>query len=141
MHIGARFGTDGRFRVIHKVGSGGMATVWLCRDQDTKKYVGLKIVIADKSHEDSRKLRLVNRGIHFRELVGDSIAIPREHFWHHGPNGKHLCLIFPILGPRVTALWSRFENPADVSRDIVLQVTRGLNFLHKNGIYHGGQFS
>jgi serine/threonine-protein kinase SRPK3 len=35
VHIGDRFGTAGRFRVIHKLGRGGLATVWLCLEQKT----------------------------------------------------------------------------------------------------------
>jgi serine/threonine-protein kinase SRPK3 len=142
VHIGDRFGTAGRFRVIHKLGRGGLATVWLCRDQDTQKYVALKIIIADESREKSSELRLVNQeGLDFGEAGGECIAVPREHFWHDGPNGRHLCLVLPVLGPRVSALWGKFEDPARVSRDITLQITRGLHFLHKNGICHGGESS
>ena len=139
VHIGDRLGTAGRFRVIHKLGRGGLATVWLCRDQDTQKYVALKIIIADESHEKSSELRFVNQeGLDFGDIGGESIVVPREHFWHHGPNGRHLCLVLPVLGPRVSAIWSNFEDPARVSQDIALQFTRGLHFLHKNGICHGG---
>ncbi|PVH77955.1 kinase-like protein [Cadophora sp. DSE1049] len=137
MHIGDRFGTASRFRVIHKLGRGGLATVWLCRDQDTQKYVALKIIIADGSGENSSELRFVNQeGLGFGEAGGDCIAVPREYFWHDGPNGRHLCLVLPVPGSRVSALWAKFEDPARVSRDIALQVTRGLHFLHKNEICH-----
>ena len=127
---------------MHKLGSGGLATVWLCRDQDTQKYVALKIIIADESREKSLELRLANlEGLDFGEAGGECIAVPREHFWHDGPNGRHLCLVLPVLGPPVSALWGKFEDPARVSRDIVLQVTRGLHFLHKKRICHGGESS
>lgn len=144
VHIGDKFGKGGRYRVIHKLGRGGSSTVWLCRDQDTQKYVALKIVIANKSHEKSSKLQLRTRkGLDFSEPGGEYIIVPHEHFWHDGPNGRHLCLVFPVRGPRVTALWQRgkFEDPAKVSRDVVLQVTQGLHFLHRNEICHGGQSS
>jgi serine/threonine-protein kinase SRPK3 len=142
VHIGDRFGTAGRFRVIHKLGNGGLATVWLCRDQDTHKYVALKIIIADESRENSSELRLVNQcGVDFGEAGGECIALPCEHFWHDGPNGRHLCLVLPVLGPRVSDLRGKFEDPERGCQDIVLQFTRGLNFLHKNGICHGGQYS
>ncbi|RDL41792.1 uncharacterized protein BP5553_01771 [Venustampulla echinocandica] len=71
----------------------------------------------------SSELRLVNEeGLDFGEAGGQCIAVPREHFWHDGLNERH-----PHL----------FEDPARVSREIALQVTRGLHFLHKNGICHG----
>lgn len=110
VHIGDRFGTAGRFWVIHKLGRGGLATVWLCRDEDSQKYVSLKIIIADESREKSSELRLVDQeGLDFGEVGGEYIVVPSEHFWHDGPNGTHLCLVFPVLGPRVSALWSKFK--------------------------------
>ncbi|TVY84512.1 Serine/threonine-protein kinase SRPK [Lachnellula suecica] len=139
VHIGDKFGKDGRFRVIHKLGSGGLATVWLCRDQDTQKYVALKIIIADESRENSSELWLVNqKHLDLGEAGGEYIAVPHEYFWHDGPNGRHLCLVLPVLGPRVAVLWdNKFKDPVIVSQDIISQVTRGLHFLHNNGICHG----
>ncbi len=142
MHIGDRFGIAGRFRVIHKLGRGGLATVWLCRDQETQKYVALKIIIAAESREDFPELRLMtHEGLDFGEDGGEFIAVPREYFWHDGPNGRHLCLVLPVLGPRVSAVWKRPEDPTRAARNVALQATRGLHFLHKNGICHGGWFS
>lgn len=141
VHIGDKFGVNGRFRVIHKLGRGGLATVWLCRDHDTQKYVALKIIIADESREDCSELWLVNReGLDFEEPGGEFITVPLEHFWHNGPNGRHLCIVLPVHGPRISALWNKFDDPAKVSRNVTLQATRGLHFLHQNGICHGGMF-
>lgn len=58
VHIGDKFGTDNRYRVIQKLGRGGLATVWLCRDEDKQQYVALKIILADASDEDSPELCL-----------------------------------------------------------------------------------
>ncbi|KAL3425199.1 serine/threonine-protein kinase SRPK3 [Phlyctema vagabunda] len=138
VHIGDRFGTAGRFRVIHKLGSGGLATVWLCRDQETQRYVALKIIIADGSSETSSELQLATReDLDLEAPGGEFITLPREYFWHNGPNGRHLCLVLPVLGPRILAEWSTFKDPESASRDVALQVTRGLQFLHQNGICHG----
>jgi serine/threonine-protein kinase SRPK3 len=62
VHLGDIIGKDNRFRVIHKLGNGGLSTVWLCRDTEKNKYVALKIIIADASKEDDcSELKLVNR--------------------------------------------------------------------------------
>lgn len=144
VHIGDLFGMSGRYRIIHKLGSGGLATVWLCRDQDTETYAALKIIIADGSREDSPELHLIKREcLDFSEVGGKYVAVPHDYFWHTGPNGRHLCVVLPVLRPKVSALWREgmFEDPAIVSQDVVLQVTRGLGFLHKNGICHGDLFA
>ncbi|CAG8977902.1 hypothetical protein HYALB_00001780 [Hymenoscyphus albidus] len=132
VHIGDRFGTAGQFRVIHKLGRGGLATVWLCRDGKAQRYVALKIILADESREDSPELALVKRKLDYGEAGGEFIAVPHEHFWHHGPNGRHLCLVLPVLGPRVTAVWNSGiravfapEEQVRVSQDVALQVALG----------------
>jgi serine/threonine-protein kinase SRPK3 len=58
IHLGDRLGKDGRYRVIHKLGNGGFANIWLCRDLEceTPKYIGLKILMADESTDDCREL-------------------------------------------------------------------------------------
>ncbi|KAF2805714.1 uncharacterized protein BDZ99DRAFT_574587 [Mytilinidion resinicola] len=40
----------GQYGVMHKLGHGGLATVWLCRDLQMSNYVAVKIMIADESH-------------------------------------------------------------------------------------------
>jgi serine/threonine-protein kinase SRPK3 len=61
IHLGDRLGKDGRYRVIHKLGNGGSANVWLCRDLEceTPKYVGLKFLMAEASTDDCRELHVL----------------------------------------------------------------------------------
>ncbi|KAI1658029.1 hypothetical protein F4813DRAFT_396132 [Daldinia decipiens] len=49
-----------RYKVIHKLGTGGYANVWLCRDNssDTPKYVALKIIIGEQPTKDCPELRV-----------------------------------------------------------------------------------
>jgi serine/threonine protein kinase len=66
-----------RYKVIHKLGSGGYANVWLCRDvtSDSPRYLAIKIIMAEGSNKDCPELR-VNRLIELG-LDMDSVA---EHF-------------------------------------------------------------
>jgi serine/threonine-protein kinase SRPK3 len=79
VHLNDKLGKRGRYKVIHKLGSGGFANVWLCRDLgcDSPKYVGVKILIAWASKEDCPELH-VNRLIKLK--VGQEVG------------GKHICL-------------------------------------------------
>jgi len=45
VHLGDTFKKE-RYSVIHKLGHGGFATVWLARDQVRGRYVALKILAA-----------------------------------------------------------------------------------------------
>ncbi|KAM3497271.1 hypothetical protein MY10362_009377 [Beauveria mimosiformis] len=52
VHLGDTF-DQGRYRVVHKLGTGGFSTVWLVRDETEKKWVALKIIDAKHSaHTD-----------------------------------------------------------------------------------------
>jgi serine/threonine protein kinase len=43
---------DGRYTVVHKLGFGGYSTIWLARDNQTERYVSLKILVASKSQDN-----------------------------------------------------------------------------------------
>lgn len=62
VHLGDILGDNHRYRVVHKLGTGGFANIWLCRDlavHNTTKYVALKILMAETSTGDCPEL-LVN---------------------------------------------------------------------------------
>lgn len=109
VHLGDCLGKDGRYRVIHKLGSGGFANVWLCRDLEfeSPKYVALKILVADASTADCPELR-VNKlkevGVD-REVGGKYICLPLDQFRIDGPSGSHLCFVYPVARPRVSSIF------------------------------------
>ena len=49
VHLGDSFDNN-RYHVIHKLGYGGYATVWLARDKKRHRYVALKILTARSSY-------------------------------------------------------------------------------------------
>lgn len=76
-----------------------------------------------------------------KEIQEKSICLlPLDCFWIDGPNGTHLCLVYPVLGPPVSCLLRRFKYPDTTLRKIALQVVRGVAALHDLGICHGGFF-
>jgi len=139
VHLGDVYGNNGRYRVIHKLGHGGFANVWLCRDTEAKeatKYVALKILMAETSSDDCPELRV-------NQLKGDgaeSICIPLDHFKIHGPNGSHISFVCPVLGPNVSlGLFRASADPDNDLRNLSLQVAKAVKFLHSQGICHGGE--
>lgn len=140
--LGDHLGPIGRYRVIHKLGSGGFANVWLCRDRNSSfpKYIALKVLMARASTRDCRELR-VNK---LKEMSidqkagGKHICVPLDSFWIDGPNGSHLCLVYPVLGPPVDSISKEFEDPAKALRKIASQAVLAMDLLHNHGICHGG---
>lgn len=134
---------DGRYRVIHKLGSGGHANVWLCRDlaAPTPKYVALKILVAEVSNEDCRELLCAEK---LRStVVADEpgpICAPLRHFGTKGPNCSHLCFVYPVLGPRVSSgLLNSAEDLDRTLREVFHETVTALALLHALGICHGGR--
>ncbi|KAI0860030.1 kinase-like domain-containing protein [Xylaria cubensis] len=133
---------DDRFEVCHKLGSGGMATVWLCYEKAVKKWKAIKINTADRSNEDSPEIRVskvLQKSGDTSQLLQDyHIAMPLETFWIEGPNGKHLCTVLPVMGPRLSE-WRHMSLGTDATRinNVCHQFTKGLDYLHSHGICHG----
>ncbi|KAF6826226.1 protein kinase domain-containing protein [Colletotrichum plurivorum] len=106
---------DGRYIVIHKLGYGGHSTVWLCKDQHAKVsiYVSIKILVADDGEDG-------------------------KHFVSDSGNGRHLCLVYPVLGPTVD-LTIKLDREQGKHRfqDVAQQVVGALALLHGRKICHG----
>jgi len=148
VHLGDVYGNNGRYRVIHKLGHGGFANVWLCRDTEAKeatKYVALKILMAGTSSDDCPELRVNLLKTAHNQLApeGDgreSICFPLDHFKIHGPNGDHISLVYPVLGPNVSlGMFCASADPDKDLRKLGLQVAKAVKFLHGHGICHGGE--
>lgn len=133
---------NGRYRVIHKLGSGGYANVWLCRDlaAPTPKFVALKILMADASTEDCRELLCAEK-LKSTMVANEtgSICAPLRHFETDGPNGSHLCFVYPVLGPKVSSgLLNSAEDPDRTLREICHETVTALALLHALGLCQGG---
>jgi serine/threonine-protein kinase SRPK3 len=146
VHLDDQF-KNGRYTVIHKLGHGGFATVWLARDAIRSRYVALKILAARLSRdcpevEILRRLRSSNGSGHVGKAYMMSML---DHFWIYGPNGEHLCVVSQVGGPSIKQ-WN--ESPGlrsgtrrlkeNLARKVCLEATEGLAFIHNTGIVHGG---
>ncbi|EXJ86465.1 CMGC/SRPK protein kinase [Capronia epimyces CBS 606.96] len=138
-----------RYEVFNKLGWGGFSTVWLAFDESTEEWVALKILRAEAS-QDSRELRAYQRLAdlelsqpeEWRKISSLFVQL-RDHFFHQGPNGNHLCLVTELLGPRLSLVLEKLSDDHDrwLSPDMVLKVARKLleaiDVLHRSGFAHG----
>lgn len=70
----------------------------------------------------------------------ESICLPLDQFKIHGPNGVHICFVYPVLGPKVSlGFFIASADPDSYLRTISLQVAHAVKFLHSQGICHGGE--
>ncbi|KAI3320449.1 kinase-like protein [Xylariaceae sp. AK1471] len=142
IHIGDIF--IERLEVIHKLGYGDYATVWLCWDKRKRKWVAVKIIQAAQSHEDRPEVRLIkslkeDASFDPTEWEKAGIILPFEQFWLEGPNGRHLCEVLPVLGPTLKDRWNygMGSNKLPMLKELLFQTGSALQFLHQKGICHG----
>ncbi|KAK4108974.1 kinase-like protein, partial [Canariomyces notabilis] len=136
--IGDLLGESDRYRVVHKLGHGGYATVWLCHDKFSNKWRAVKIVMANASRLDCPDLMAIERfrGVDPKVLEANHIQLPLEHFWMNGPNGRHLCLVLPFLGPNLNYLFTAYGHLTEMLKDICFQAAQALNYVHSLELCH-----
>ncbi|OIW29097.1 kinase-like protein [Coniochaeta ligniaria NRRL 30616] len=148
VQLGDTLGDDGRYIVVHKLGHGGFANVWLCRDtraQPLARYVALKILMTDVSVEEKcSELRVIHQLKAWSDAESASskgagyICLPLDKFDIDGPNGTHYCFVYPVLGPKVSlGLCRGSEDPDLVLRSVCFKVVEAIAFLHGHGMCHG----
>lgn len=139
--LGAFLGEDNRFQVWHKLGQGRYGLVWLCRDLAEGKFCAVKVLRADYSkHADKLpelKIGELLGGVSAKEVWDSHIVMPLDTFTQRGPNGKHLCIIMPLLGPSITESRTFNWNNLPFLKDICFQLVEGMSFMHNHGLCHG----
>ncbi|KAJ8132667.1 hypothetical protein O1611_g957 [Lasiodiplodia mahajangana] len=133
---------DGRFEVVHKLGSGGFANAWFCYETTTKKWKAVKVMSADHSSDTEIGIyEHLRKKASLEQLEAYHITIPSESFWLDGPNGRHLCFVMPILGHSMSHWRLRLDSTQKETEAQVQsgcrQIVEAVQFLHRNGICHG----
>ncbi len=107
---GDRF-SDGRYRVLCKVGWGHFSTVWLAWDERHDEGRGRPAVLkvqksADRYAEAAKdEVKLLSQVSVSPECLGrDQLVMMIDHFVHRGVNGQHHVMCFEPLGPSLLSL-------------------------------------
>lgn len=141
--------SEGRYRIVHKLGYGGSSTVWLARDEHrADQLVALKAMRADMSSERTSDMPELAIPEMLRLDLPPSVGIQtiHDHFHVQGPNGIHVLLVSPFAGPNIIAMLdcpgravgSR-KLRADLACKVAKQIATALHFLHGAGVVHGGE--
>ncbi|KAJ8110712.1 hypothetical protein ONZ43_g5805 [Nemania bipapillata] len=134
---------DGRYEILNKLGFGSFSTVWLAKDHVTQRDVSIKIVVASGPETQDHELEIL-RHLQANDLHShpgrSNVTQLLDFFSHEGPNGRHLCLVLELLGPRVSWVAEKSQNyrlNADLARRVSGHVAEAVAYLHSRGVAHG----
>lgn len=130
--IGTLF--DGRYQIVRKLGSGGMANVYLAEDQELGRRVAIKIL--DDRH--ARDAQFVER---FRREAQNAAGLSHPNIvsiYDRGDSeGTYYIAMEYVEGRTLKELIvARGPSPLGIAIDYTRQVLSALRFAHRNGIVH-----
>ncbi|MGP0100446.1 MAG: Stk1 family PASTA domain-containing Ser/Thr kinase [Solirubrobacteraceae bacterium] len=125
---------DGRYRVISRLGSGGMADVYLAQDQLLGRDVAVKVL----HHHFSEDQEFVER---FRREASSAAALSHPNIvaiFDRGEwNGTYYIAMEYVAGRTLKTIVREHGalDPA-AAIDIVVQILRAARFAHRRGVIH-----
>jgi serine/threonine-protein kinase len=125
---------DGRYRVVRKLGSGGMATVYLAEDQELGRRVALKILNERYVHDD----QFVER---FRREAKNAAGLSHPNIvsiFDRGETDGTYYIAMEYLDGRTLKelLRRRGPMPVRLALQYARQVLGAMRFAHRHGIVH-----
>jgi beta-lactam-binding protein with PASTA domain/predicted Ser/Thr protein kinase len=125
---------DGRYRIMRKLGSGGMANVYLAEDQELGRRVAIKI-LNDRHAGDEQ---FVER---FRREAKNAASLSHPNIvsiYDRGEaEGTYYIAMEYLDGKSLKELiLERGPAPVSVAVDYARQILAALRFAHRNGIVH-----
>ena len=123
----------GRYRLEHRLGSGGQASVWRCRDLVTGRDVAVKVVDFE---EDPRKARRATREIQTLQRLTDPHTV-RILDTGRDDDDHYVYIVMPIITGESLSdrlLRGHMDVPDVVS--IIQGVSSSLSEAHSLGVCH-----
>lgn len=149
--IGDRFNNN-RYTVIEKLGWGHFSTVWMCYDKkistaDFPQFVAMKVQKSATHYREAAldEIELLKTIMQTTKTPGALQEYPEnfdirvvklvDSFDHTGPNGKHVCMVFEMLGENLLSVIKKYRYkglPLPIVKNIIRQICIGLDFLHRH---------
>ncbi len=126
---------DGRFRILARLGEGGMGEVWKAYDGELDELVALKLVGAEASDQAELQARL-RREVRLARKIR-SPRVCRVHELLELPDGRR-AVSMELLAGRTLSQLAREGLPIDYRRFAGwgADVAEGLDAAHRLGIVH-----
>jgi eukaryotic-like serine/threonine-protein kinase len=125
---------DGRYRIIRKLGAGGMANVYLAEDQELGRRVAIKILDDRHAADDS----FIER---FRREAKNAAGLSHPNIvsiYDRGEaEGTYYIAMEYLSGRSLKELiLSRGPTPIRIAIDYTRQILAAIGYAHRHGIVH-----
>lgn len=117
------------------MGWGHFSTVWLSHDKQTGKSVALKVQKSAEHYTEAAMDEIeILTTIADHDPKGEKhVVLLLDWFTHEGPNGKHVCMVFELLGRNLLHMIKQYNYkgiPLDIVRTIAQHSLIALDYLH-----------
>src|SRR5919202_4804921 len=125
---------DGRYRIVRKLGAGGMANVYLAEDQELGRSVAIKILDDRHAADDS----FIER---FRREAKNAAGLSHPNivsiYDRGNAEGTYYIAMEYLSGRTLKELLvARGPTPIPIAIDYARQILAALAFAHRNGVVH-----
>jgi beta-lactam-binding protein with PASTA domain/predicted Ser/Thr protein kinase len=125
---------DGRYRIMRKLGAGGMADVYLAEDQELGRRVAIKILNGRHANDD----QFIER---FRREAKNAAALNHPNIvsiYDRGEAEDTYYIAMEYLDGRTLKelIVGRGKAPVNVAVEYARQILSALRFAHRHGIVH-----
>ena len=125
--------TLSHYRLVEKIGEGGMGVVWKAEDTKLDRQVAVKILPEEFARDAQRLARFEREAKLLASLSHPNIAAI------HGleaSDGVHFLVLELVPGKTLAELLQSGPLPLEESLDICRQVAEGFEAAHTNGVIH-----
>ncbi|VDB86861.1 unnamed protein product [Peniophora sp. CBMAI 1063] len=121
-----------RYHVVHKLGHGGYATVWLVQDLSSYAWLALRIRMAQcDCAGETEVLDFIRSTLRYAFLptIFDTFTID-------GPNGRHAVIVTDLVAP-LDATLAHVPEERIGAKAIAREIVEAVTQLHSAGVVHG----
>jgi serine/threonine-protein kinase len=125
--------TIGHYRVLEKLGEGGMGVVYLAEDTALRRKVALKVLPEQFTQDRERLARFQREAQLLASLSDPNIA---AIYGLEELEGQQILILELAEGETLDEKISRGPLTVDDASEIALQIAEGLEAAHEKGIIH-----
>jgi serine/threonine protein kinase len=126
---------NGRYKLISKLGEGGMGAVWLCEDLLLRRKVALKTLFADRAELAEEDLERFRREVAIAHAINHP-NVARTYDLGEAA-GVHYLTMEHLEGETLVARIKRSDPLSSTEvRAIAVNICQGLRAAHKAGVVH-----